>query len=307
MIDFLSSHIPLRHLYLNNNGLGPKTSIKIAEALILLYSKKLDARKAGKEIPNLETIICGRNRLESGSMEAWAKVFSLHTNLKEVRMVQNGIRPLGIFVLLKDGLRHVSGIKILDLEDNTFLTKGASSLASIIPDWTELQELGVGDSLLDEKGSIMLAKALKLGKNKKLEVLRLQYNQISPKGLRMFSVAVKESLPSLKRIEFNGNQFSAENKTLEIIRNILIDRKEKFPGKPGTDEDWGLDTIDSGESEGDDSTGESDISDWFDEDGDDDQVRQKVSQMANEALGESVQLKDKNVDILANKLGQVTI
>jgi Ran GTPase-activating protein 1 len=81
LVAFLSSHVPLQHLILNNNGLGPHAGILIADALTALHAKKVEARKAGEEVPDLETVICGRNRLENGSMTAWAKAYSLHSGV----------------------------------------------------------------------------------------------------------------------------------------------------------------------------------------------------------------------------------
>jgi Ran GTPase-activating protein 1 len=59
-----------------------------------------------------------------------------------------------------------------------------------LPGWTEVQELGVGDSLLSAKGGVVVADALKKGANSKLEILRLQYNDITAKGLKGFAEAV---------------------------------------------------------------------------------------------------------------------
>merc|ERR1712000_476560 len=164
VVAFLSAHVPLQHLYLNNNGLGPHAGILVADALSELYAKKEEARKEGKEVPDLETVICGRNRLENGSMTAWAKAYSLHTGVKEVKMVQNGIRQEGISHLLTDGLKTAPQLEVLDLQDNTFTILGAKALATVAPGWTEVQELGIGDSLLKAKGGIALAAALASGK-----------------------------------------------------------------------------------------------------------------------------------------------
>ncbi|KAI4140963.1 MAG: hypothetical protein L6R39_005580, partial [Caloplaca ligustica] len=93
LVEFLRKHIPLRVLILNNNGLGPEAGALIADALTELGGKKEDARKeGGKEVPSLETVVCGRNRLESGSMKAWARCFRKNKDVKVVKMVQNGIR-----------------------------------------------------------------------------------------------------------------------------------------------------------------------------------------------------------------------
>jgi Ran GTPase-activating protein 1 len=174
LVAFLAAHVPLQHLYLNNNGLGPHAGILIADALSELHAKKEEARKHGQDVPYLETVICGRNRLENGSMTAWAKTFSLHNKVKEVKMVQNGIRQEGISHLLSEGLRHATELKVLDLQDNTFTLLGAKALAAVTPEWTEILELGIGDSLLGNKGGVVFAKSLAKGKNTKLQLLRLQ-------------------------------------------------------------------------------------------------------------------------------------
>jgi Ran GTPase-activating protein 1 len=179
LVVFLAAHVPLQHLYLNNNGLGPHAGILVADALSELHAKKEAAKKEGKEVPDLETVICGRNRLENGSMTAWAKTFSLHNKIKTIKMVQNGIRQEGISHLLSEGLSHTPSLKVLDLQDNTFTIVGAKALAKVAPTWAHIQELGVGDSLIGAKGGVLVSQALAQGKNKELEILRLQYNEIT--------------------------------------------------------------------------------------------------------------------------------
>ncbi|RKF55556.1 Ran GTPase-activating protein 1 [Golovinomyces cichoracearum] len=306
LVDFLSSHVPLQHLILNNNGLGPESSIKVAEALILLHAKKEEARKESKHVPNLETIICGRNRLESASMMAWAKVFSLHTGVKEVKMAQNGIRSIGIYVLLNDGLRHAKGIRVLDLEDNTFLTKGASALAKVVPDWIELRELGVGDCFLESRGSLLLVKALGEGMNQNLEVLRLQYNQLNSKTLSKLALVVKTAMPNLRKMALHGNRFEGENQDVVTLRKLLSEHKDKLQSSSTTDDDWGLDPFESDESEGSEGSEESE---WKDSEPEDDKLRQRVLDMARDVLGPSTfQPKDKNpVDQLTHKLEKIEI
>ena len=298
LVAFLSSHVPLRHLYLNNNGLGPHAGILIADALSELHAKKLAARKEGKDIPDLETVICGRNRLENGSMTAWAKAFSLHTGVKEVKMVQNGIRQEGISHLLTDGLRHAKGIKVLDLQDNTFTLLGAKALATVAPGWTEIEELGVGDSLLSAKGGIVVAEALSKGANKKLQTLRLQYNDINTKGLRVFTSAVKNALPELRKIELNGNKFSEEDQSVMTLKEILEERKEKLAGNLVMEDDWGLDSLSDLEEESEDEDEEEE-----EEEEEADERREKLLEEAEEAQEEPVALmQDNDVDELADEL-----
>lgn len=302
LVAFLSSHVPLQHLILNNNGLGPHAGILIADALTALHARKEEARKAGQEVPNLETVICGRNRLENGSMTAWAKAYSLHTGIKEIKMVQNGIRQEGISHLLTDGLRHARGIKVLDLQDNTFTLMGAKALANVAPGWTEIQELGVGDSLLSAKGGLVVANALAKGGNKKLEVLRLQYNDITTKGLQGFVKAAKDALPALKKVELNGNKFSEEDAAIVELRELLEGRKEKLGGDVVVEDDWGLDSLSDLEDESD----EEDESEEEEEEAE--ELREKLIEDAEEAQDEPVaQQQDKEVDELADVLKKSTI
>jgi Ran GTPase-activating protein 1 len=299
LVAFLSSHVPLQHLFLNNNGLGPHAGILIANALSELHAKKLEARKEGKNIPDLETVICGRNRLENGSMTAWAKAFSLHTGVKKVKMVQNGIRQEGISHLLTDGLRHAKDIKVLDLQDNTFTLLGAKALATVAPRWADIEELGVGDSLLSAKGGIVVAEALSKGANKKLQILRLQYNDINTKGLRVFTSAVKNALPALRKIELNGNKFSEEDQSVMTLKEILEERKEKLAGNLVMEDDWGLDSLSDLEEESEDEEEDEDE----EEEEEAEERREKLLEEEEEAQEEPVALEeDKDVDDLANEL-----
>ncbi|KAI9048125.1 hypothetical protein LZ554_007920 [Drepanopeziza brunnea f. sp. 'monogermtubi'] len=304
LVAFLSSHVPLQHLILNNNGLGPHAGILIADALSALHAKKEEARKAGQEVPLLETVICGRNRLENGSMTAWAKAYSLHTGVKEVKMVQNGIRQEGISHLLTDGLRHAKGIKVLDLQDNTFTILGAKALATVAPGWTEVQELGIGDSLLGAKGAVLFADSLGRGENRKLELLRLQYNDITPKGLEAFAKAAVESLPALKKIELNGNKFSEDDLSLMKLRELLVDRKEKLAGDIIIEDDWGLDSLSDLEDDSDDEDEDEDD----EEEEEAEELRAKLLEDAEEAQEEpTAQKQDNDVDDLAKALKKTEI
>lgn len=303
LVAFLSSHVPLQHLYLNNNGLGPHAGILVADALSALHAKKAEARKSGQSVPELETIICGRNRLEAGSMVAWAKMYSLHTGVKEVKMVQNGIRQDGICELLESGLRNTKSIRILDLQDNTFTIKGARSLVKVVGGWTEVQELGIGDSLLSAKGGVLLGEALAKGSNKKLEILRLQYNDIDAKGLKSITDAV-DALPALKKIELNGNKFSEEDDSIIKLNEIFEERKENLAGDVVIEDDWGLDSLSDLEDDSEDEDDE-------EEDEEEEEAaerREKLIEEAEEAQEEPVaQRSDKDVDDLADELSGTKI
>ncbi|KAK5712449.1 Ran GAP Rna1 [Elasticomyces elasticus] len=311
--SFLSQHLPLRHLYLNNNGLGPAAGTLIAESLTSLAARKSEARRSGHEIPDLETVVCGRNRLENGSMPAWAKAFQANGKVKVVKMVQNGIRPPGISALLGDGLANCSQLRVLDLQDNTFTLPASRVLASVLPKWAGLVELAVGDCLLGSRGGKLVWEALAKGGCKGVEVLRLQFNELDAGAVQAFCEAAK-NLPRLRRVELNGNKFSEDDPHVESLQTLLSDRKagaaESYPDiDEDDDEAWGVDELD--ELEEDDEDEDEDEGEGDEDVEDEDEIEaeeEKVLKEADEAEGEPVsQKEDKSVDDLAEVLGKTEI
>ncbi|KAK3670592.1 Ran GAP Rna1 [Recurvomyces mirabilis] len=257
---FLSQHTPLQHLHLNNNGLGPAAGALVAESLAQLADNKAKAKSEGnKNVPDLETVVCGRNRLETGSMSAWVKAYTANNKVQTVKMVQNGIRQEGIATLLQHGLSKCKQLRILDLQDNTFTSLAAKTLCNTISKWPVLIDLGVGDCLLSARGGLQLGEALSHGTNKQIEVLRLQFNEIDSKGVKAICDAALHdtALPRLRRVELNGNKFSEEDPNVEKLQELLSARKEdaeqKYPGIDVDDDDaWGVDELDELDDEDED-------------------------------------------------------
>ncbi|KAK9462942.1 uncharacterized protein V1516DRAFT_612427, partial [Lipomyces oligophaga] len=220
--DFLAKHVPLQHLILANNGFGPIAGSRVALALRDLARAK---QESGIECP-LKTVICGRNRLENGSMEAWSACFAANKLVEEIQLYQNGIRQEGIEVLLTQGLANCKSLRKLDLQDNTFTAKGALALAKVLPNWkNELVELGVGDCLLSARGGEILGQALlDSGNFPHLRILRLQYNEIDIKGIELITTALEISLSAIQKLELNGNKFSEEHPLIAKINDIFEDR-----------------------------------------------------------------------------------
>lgn len=246
-------------------------------------------------------------------MAAWAKAYAAHPGVKEVKMVQNGIRQEGITHLLFHGLSHASQIETLDLQDNTFTATGAKALSDVLASWTELKELGVGDCLLSGRGGMALASALQKGNNPKLEVLRLQYNEINAKGLKGLHDA-HSKLPALRRVELNGNQFDEEDESIDKLRMVLEERKEKANGVGEDDENyWGLDELDdleevSEEEEEDEVYEAARASESEDEGVDVEEKAARELAAAQQAEEENVaEEKDKKVDELADALAKTEI
>lgn len=306
LVDFLSRHVPLRHLILNNNGLGPFAGTYIADALSKLGERKEEARKEGKEVPLLESIVCGRNRLENGSMEAWARAYKVHAaGIRSVKMTQNGIRQEGISLLLKEGLRHASGLEVIDLQDNTFTLMGSTALAGVIGGWSSLRELGVGDCLLSARGGIKVAQALAEGKNQKLQTLRLQYNEINAEGVKQFLHATRSGLPSLRRIELNGNIFMEDDSSVEDLRELLDGRKDEHGNDDDPEDMWGIDELDELEEEEEEEDDEEEEEEEEEEEPETIHKAEKAFKQTEQPNGEQVpEKKGSDVDKLAETLGK---
>ncbi|KAI6877530.1 ran GTPase activating protein 1 [Hortaea werneckii] len=299
---FLSRHTPLQHLYLNNNGLGPAAGTLVAEAL-----EQLAANKKAKPgvVPHLETVVCGRNRLENGSMEAWVRAYKANCHVQTVKMVQNGIRQEGINTLLSQGLSACKDLRTLDLQDNTFTALAGRTLADVAAQWPELRDLGVGDCLLSARGGRMLGDALARGDNQKVEVLRLQFNEIDAKGLQALADAAGKALPRLRRVEVNGNKFAEEDPSVEALQEVLSKRKEnaaeEYPDVDEDDEDaWGMDELDELEDE----DSEDDEEDDEVEEDEEEQVVKDSDAAEHQPVAER---KDKDVDDLATALGKTEL
>lgn len=300
LVDFLSKHTPLQYLILNNNGMGPIAGTSIADALTALAARKAEA---GADTPLLESVVCGRNRLENGSMLAWANAYAAHKDgIKSVKMTQNGIRPEGISHLLSAGLSQCKKLEVLDMQDNTFTMAGSTALAKALPGWSNLIELGVGDSLLGARGALKVFDVLAQGKNKKTEVLRLQYNDITASGIKALQQAAKDGLPKLRRVELNGNKFNEDDPSIEALSEILSERKDEFGKDDDPEDHWGLDELDELEDE------DSDEEDEEEAEEEDEDARERVLKEADEEEdGKVAQKDDKDVDELAKRLGNTSI
>ncbi|KAI8578047.1 hypothetical protein K450DRAFT_248763 [Umbelopsis ramanniana AG] len=240
LIDFLTNNRSLQILRLNNNGLGIGGGTMIAKALLASANKAKEENRTS----SLHTIVCGRNRLEDGSSQALADAFAAHGTLVEVRMPQNGIRPDGISNLVK-GLAECKNLKHLDLQDNTFTAKGSVALAKVLPTWEHLTHLNLGDCLLSRKGGLAVSESLKLGKNKKLEWINLQYNEIQNDGISVLALAIEEHLDQLTGLELNGNRVEAEDSSIQNIISALT----KWEHEDALDELDDMEELDSDEEE----------------------------------------------------------
>ncbi|EIW59355.1 RNI-like protein [Trametes versicolor FP-101664 SS1] len=217
LVPFLSSARSLRVLKLNNNGLGPAGGTVIADALHTLASSlPKDTRS------NLQTVICGRNRLEDGSATAWAAALRAHGTLREVRMPQNGIRMDGITALVH-GLAANESLDYLDLQDNTFAAEGAKTMAAELNrgSWPLLRQLNLSDCVLGEEGEVSpVVEALAKGLHGKLEILQLQNDNLETEAFSLLAGVVGK-LPKLRRVEAQWNEVDEEDEGVIALLTAL--------------------------------------------------------------------------------------
>ncbi|KAL8284096.1 hypothetical protein RQP46_004845 [Phenoliferia psychrophenolica] len=244
MLELLSTHPTLEVLKLNNNGMGPVGGAEIAGALLANANKaKAEGRKA-----SLRTLICGRNRLENGSAQAFADAFAALGSLVEVRMPQNGIRMEGIEAIVK-GLQKNPDLEWLDLQDNTATERGSRAIAASLPSWPKLKTLNLSDCLLRPRGGVTVMTALSRGSNPALTTLRLQSNELDARAIDVLASAITLHLPSLVALELNGNYGDADDECFAAISTAL----EKWGHADALDE---LDELEERESEDEDEEDE---------------------------------------------------
>ncbi|KAG0279014.1 hypothetical protein BGZ95_002528 [Linnemannia exigua] len=216
LVEFLTTNRNLQVLKLNNNGLGITGGKVLAEALLTAQEKNVaEGRKS-----SLRVVIVGRNRIENGSAPDLAKAFAAHGTLTHVAMPQNGIRMEGIEALAA-GLTNCPGLETLDLQDNTFTARGCRAFATALPTWPELKRLNFGECLLSNKGTMMLSRALALGKNPKIESLDFTYGEMKEDGVLELAGVISAHLSNLTSLELNGNQVEEDSAAIDAIRDAL--------------------------------------------------------------------------------------
>ncbi|KZV98974.1 RNI-like protein [Exidia glandulosa HHB12029] len=289
MVPFLSTNTSLRHFILTNNGLGPAGASVVAAAI------------RANPGHNLVSVVCGRNRCENGSAEAWADAFAALPNLQEVRMPQNGIRAEGITQIV-DALAKCPKLRILDLQDNTFCKRdvepgtvppnGTRALARALPSWPDLELLNLSDCILGRRESIALALALGKGTNKKIQVLKMQYDELDHRALSLLAKAIHDHLSELTTLEINGNIANAEDECIQNIKDAL----EAHGHADALDE---LDDMEEAEDDDDEEGVDS-----AQEDDDDEEKKEKEQKSAGNLVAQKAV---DAADELADLIGKVSI
>ncbi|KAF7768569.1 hypothetical protein Agabi119p4_7812 [Agaricus bisporus var. burnettii] len=229
MVPFLTHNHSFQILKLTNNGLGPAGGRVIADAL---RENALISRKAGNK-SNLRVVICGRNRLEDGSAQAWADAFAEHGTLEDVRMPQNGIRMDGM-IALAAGLKKNPGLRHIDFQDNTFTDDrkdtGVQAWAKAMASWPELGILNLSDCVLsaDEDDIPALLVTIAAGSNQKLHTLQLQNNNLGTTTFELLAKNVGDKMVNLVRLELQWNEVEDDDEHLENLSIALKARGGKL-------------------------------------------------------------------------------
>ncbi|KIK92494.1 hypothetical protein PAXRUDRAFT_829903 [Paxillus rubicundulus Ve08.2h10] len=226
----LFEHNRFEILRLNNNGLGPDAGTMVAGWL----KKSAELSKAKGFTSNLKTVVCGRNRLESGSAGAWADAFAEHGTLVEVRLPQNAIWTAGIEALAW-GLSKCPNLRYLDLQDNTFIKDGSKAAvdawAEALPKLSALETLVFSDCVLSEDGKDEvppLLQKLAEGSNPNLANLQLQNNNLKASTFKFFAESL-QSLPKLKWLELQWNDVEDDSEDdIDTIRQVMEQRSGKL-------------------------------------------------------------------------------
>lgn len=223
---------------MDNVGLGPQTGVAIAEALSALAQRKRECSAPALRVLSLDRnhLVEDEERPEVGMAE-WARALAAHGGLRVVSLRNNGLRKAGLEVLVREGLGLLSELRVLDLEDNTFASRGEVSavLAEAVGGWPVLAELNVNDSLLGSRGAALLIEALGRSGGSVLEVLRLRGNNLSSGNVRALAEAV-ERLPKLRVVEVGENNFGAEDGGYALLRESVERRGHREGWECSVDE-----------------------------------------------------------------------
>jgi Ran GTPase-activating protein 1 len=208
----LKTNHNIRVLKVINNGLGIGGGTIISEAL----QTESDINGV-KSLPKISVFEAGRNRLENAGALKLSEAFKLIGTLISLHLPQNGIRPDGIIALSDAISVNAENFTDLNLSDNTLKIEGATAVANAIRNMKKLKHLNLGDCLLGTEGGIIIAEAIQEAHDE-LEYLDLIFNEMGDKAAFAIAKAIKNK-KSLKRLELNGNEFSA--KGIAAIKEAL--------------------------------------------------------------------------------------
>jgi Ran GTPase-activating protein 1 len=180
--------------------------------------------------------MCGRNRLENGSAEAWNEMFALHPDLRFVDLTQNGIRGPG-FEAVVEGLAHCSSIRYLNLNDNTGKTDdgdGWPNFARALRGWPDLRMLDVSNCCLDANSFGLFLEVFQAGQHVHLHSLFVNNSDLGDAAYERLIPVIRTHLPALRNLGLVDNEDLDGSRVKQLV--------ELLEGRGGSvvldDEDW---------------------------------------------------------------------
>ncbi|KFG27119.1 uncharacterized protein NESG_00194 [Nematocida ausubeli] len=205
----------LKHLVMNNNGIGIDGGVFLAKAL----------ENLSKESTALESLEVGRNRLEESATKL-GKALELFPCLDSLKIYQNSINTINIGNLLTS-LGCLS-MRILDISDNFLLEYGSKVLSESMKNWP-IEYMNIADCIMSDKGLAVFESALvehisvqgELISEKEID---MSYNDITEESVDILRAIVRKSNDT--KLVLTGNEIGkqemqlimkdAENTTCEI-------------------------------------------------------------------------------------------
>ncbi|KAI9062608.1 RNI-like protein [Trametes sanguinea] len=250
LVPLLTNQRSLQILKLYDNGFGPEAGATVAKALI--ESARL-SREDG--VPsNLRVLVCGRNRLEDGAAPFWADAIAGHTNLRKVKLVDNGIREAGFSAIVR-ALRRCPHLRYLSLRDTVSTEdidegdaqpekRGWQELVDLLRTAHGLEFLDLSDCCLPQPAVAALARVFAAGQMPRLQTVLLENNDIDEASYGALLDAVEHHLPCLRILSLAWNN-DLESDAVQTLATTLEERGGRVIVDDEHDEDLAGDKSDA--------------------------------------------------------------
>lgn len=254
-----SSDARLKLLDLSDNAIGPIGAPSVLE--FLQTNSALDIEKLyvnncgwGPEgstslsmvipcLTRLREFVCGRSRLENKGAKNMSASLSTIKGLEVLRLNQNGIGVEGLSELVKVLENNVDTIKLLDLSDNTIKPEGCQLLHEPLSKAKNLRSLLLSDALLQNQGFTIICDALSRSPAlEELDCVNFEGNEL--KGHKIIDL-IEVTFANCKEdfeLDLLDNEFSREQRhRIKQLANqqYLVDSEDEsdYYDEEGDDQD----------------------------------------------------------------------
>ena len=214
-------------------GLANKNLLKVVglEGNYLKSSGIIKISMSLKNISNLTLLNLFNNRITEEAGEALASIILSNTKLEDLYLGSNMLQTGALKVLL--ALKHISTLKVLDLNDNNVTDYVADELAAVIDCNFLLKDLRLRSNRLKTKGFITIAKSL--SKLTTLKSLNVRNNEITKEAVDDI-VSVLSSNTNVTHLYFGTNNL--QDGAVKIVAalnnstiNVLDLDNNNIPGR----------------------------------------------------------------------------